>query len=857
MSVDQLFQLENTANQNTWKLTRAEIKSTYKRFIDVSNELGKQFSEWDETSQQFGNSTYYAYWRQYRIPAATFVPEYVVGVELYDIQGMPLSTPIDQDFPRQLNQSQEKFSLVKGKYEFFFLLTYPLVFDMQNPKLGGYIVLKIDFIAAFKKLQRFRYGNLNTITIDLGENKVLNGDDIVSHIHVDPNENAEFKELQSLMFKTLAQFSAVGISMALLLLYLLVKIFALPSRRLSNHIDSLHEGNVDPLADHDAAKLSVAEFEKIRVSLNNYQAQINSQDVKLRESEMRMRAVLENIVDGILTINEKGNIESCNAAGGRLFGTPPQDLINKNISSLIQTDTLHSYFTYYGQRFHKLDDALLVNDTCELVGQKCDGTFFPMEIALSKMELSGRLLYIVVVRDITERKRAEEKLLYMANYDGLTGLPNRALFRDRLSQAINHARAEKKIVAVVFFDLDQFKKINDSSGHHAGDQLLVGAATRLKSVTREIDTVSRFGGDEFMVILESIQNIDEVTDLVNKMLKEMEKPFLIDQQEVFVAASAGIALYPIDDVNLDALVKNADTAMFRAKENGGNSYQFFQQEMNRKAVERLKIESALRYALEKSEFEVYYQPKINIKHNQIVGMEALLRWTHPVLGSVPPLVFIPILEETGMIMAVGDWVLENACKQTKLWHDAGYNKLTVSVNVSTRQFRQKDFDLRVKNIWEKCQFDPRFLELEITESVLVENMESATDLLISFHSMGVRISIDDFGTGYSSLSYLKRFPIDTLKIDRSFVRDVIEDVDDAVITEGIIALARSLQLQVVAEGVENLEQLQFLQELQCDEVQGYYFSRPLPSKDFESYLKNQEARLANGAEIQVSKLAGN
>lgn len=852
ISIKQISQLERAANQNTLQLTRSELNSTYERFIDSINHLGKQFSDWDETVQQYGNSTYYAYWRQYRVPASGFVPDYLVGVELYDIQGKPLAKPADADFPAQLSNTPEKYQLKKGKYDFYFLLTYPLLHNIQNPGLGGYIVLKLDFIAAFKKLQRFRYGNLNTITIDFGDANTIKGADIVSRIHADPIANAEFKQLQSLMYKTLGQFFTTGMAMALLLLYLLVKIFALPSRHLSHHIDSLHQGYVDPDSDHETSKLSVAEFEKIRRSLNHYQAQINQQDAQLRENEMRMRTILDNVVDGILTIDEKGCIESCNMAGGIIFSESPELLVGKNISSLIESETLQDYFTYYGQRFHKLDDAMQSNDTCELLGIKSDHSIFPMEIALSKIEMSGRQLYVVVVRDITERKRAEEKLLYMANFDELTGLPNRTLFRDRLTQAVAHARLEKNMAAVIFFDLDQFKKVNDSAGHHVGDQLLIGAAARLRKSVREIDTVSRFGGDEFMVILESIHNVDEVTDLVERMLLEMEKPFQLDQQEVFVGASAGIALYPIDDTNIDNLLKNADTAMFRAKEIGGNSYQYFQAEMNSKAVERLKLESALRYALEKNQFELYYQPRINVKQDRVIGMEALLRWNHPELGTVSPLHFIPILEETGLIMAVGDWVLETACRHTKIWHEAGFTDLSVSVNLSTRQFRQKDLDVRMRDIWEKCDFDPHYLELEITESVLMENMESAIDILTSFHDMGVRISIDDFGTGYSSLSYLKRFPIDTLKIDRSFVRDIIADIDDAVITEGIIALARSLQLQVVAEGVENQDQLRFLKALQCDEVQGFHFSRPLPLQEFEQYISDKAYCQPNTS----SKLAG-
>ena len=345
-----------------------------------------------------------------------------------------------------------------------------------------------------------------------------------------------------------------------------------------------------------------------------------------------------------------------------------------------------------------------------------------------------------------------------------------------------------------------------------------------------------------MVILESIKHVDEVTDIVTNLLEALEKPFMLEGQEAFIAASAGIAIYPFDDVEINNLVKNADTAMFRAKEQGGNTYQYFKSDMNTKAVERLKLESALRHALERNEFELYYQPRVDLYTGAINGMEALLRWNNPQLGAVSPLTFIPLLEETGLIVPVGDWVLKTACEQTRVWHEAGYSQLKVSVNLSARQFRQKDLVNRFKTIWEASGLVPAYLELEITEGLLVDNVDTVVDILGEFYTHGVQISIDDFGTGYSSLSYLKRFPIHTLKIDRSFVRDIIDDPDDAAITAAIVALARSLRLNIIAEGVETKSQLDYLTSLSCDEVQGFYFSKPLPAHEFEAFMSAQRQK---------------
>jgi diguanylate cyclase (GGDEF)-like protein/PAS domain S-box-containing protein len=594
-------------------------------------------------------------------------------------------------------------------------------------------------------------------------------------------------------------------------------------------LDSLHNSESD--------KLAVAEFEKVRLSLNDYQTQLDNRDAALRENEMRMRAVLDNVVDGILTIDAQGVIESCNPAAKRIFTLGNNDIAGKNITSLFAEACLKDFHNYCGLDLQNPIDVLHTNGACELIGKRVDHSNFPIEIALSRMQVADMQLFIVVVRDITERKRAEERLVYLANYDELTGLPNRTLFHDRLHQAVAHAKREQRLVAVLFFDLDHFKKINDTLGHHVGDQLLVGAAARLSSSVRELDTVARLGGDEFMVILEGIKHVDEVTDIVTNLLEALEKPFMLEGQEAFVAASAGIAIYPFDDVDINNLVKNADTAMFRAKEHGGNTYQYFKSDMNAKAMERLKLESALRHALERDEFELYYQPRVDLRTGAISGMEALLRWNNPRIGSVSPYTFIPLLEETGLIMPVGDWVLKTACEQTRRWHQAGYQHLRVSVNLSARQFRQKDLVKRFKALWESSGLNPAYLELEITEGLLVENVDAVVRILSAFHDHDVQISIDDFGKGYSSLSYLKRFPIQTLKIDRSFVRDIVDDSDDAAITAAIVALARSLRLNIVAEGVETKSQLDYLTSLSCDEVQGFFFSKPLPAGEFEEFMK--------------------
>lgn len=436
-----------------------------------------------------------------------------------------------------------------------------------------------------------------------------------------------------------------------------------------------------------------------------------------------------------------------------------------------------------------------------------------------------------LIAQIRERKLAEERFAHLAHHDSLTGLPNRVLFHDRLQLAMIEAKRHHHSVAVLFLDADRFKTINDTLGHDVGDDLLKQIAQRLTSSLRAGDTVSRLAGDEFALILPAVEDTNDTRHLARRLLGCFSEPFQLKEQHIFITASIGVTLYPGDATTVEGLLKNADTAMYRAKYAGRNNFQFYSAAMHDEALKRLKLENCLRGSMERNELILHYQPLVNIKTGQIEGMEALLRWNHPEFGLVPPLDFIPLAEETGLIIPIGEWVLRTACSQARDWQIAGLAPLQLSVNLSARQF-QRDLAGVVSSILQETNLEPKYLELELTESVVMQNPEAAVATLDALDRMGVRLSIDDFGTGYSSLSYLKRFPIDKLKVDRSFVRDIPGDADDMLITTGIIGLAHSLGIQVVAEGVETHAQLGFLREQQCDVMQGYYFSKPLPASEF-------------------------
>ncbi len=431
------------------------------------------------------------------------------------------------------------------------------------------------------------------------------------------------------------------------------------------------------------------------------------------------------------------------------------------------------------------------------------------------------------------------QMTHSAQHDFLTGLPNRMLLNDRVNQApsLPSSTGTPRKWRCWFLDLDGFKHINDSLGHPTGDKLLQSIAKRLVDCVRVSDTVSRQGGDEFVVLLSEIEQPEDAAITARRMLHAVAEAHLIDQHDLHVTTSIGLSVFPDDGLDAEALVKNADTAMYQAKENGRHSYQFFKPAMNVRAVERQSIEESLRRALEREEFTLHYQPKINLRTGEITGAEALLRWTHPARGRVSPAQFIPVAEDCGLILPIGQWVLREACKQARGWVNAGLPISTVAVNISAMEFRDDNFLDIVFGILEETGLDPGSLELELTESVLMKRVESAASVLKTLRAKGIQIAVDDFGTGYSSLSYLRKFPIDALKIDQSFVRQISSTTDDTTIVTAVIGMGRSMNLRVVAEGVETREELAFLQMHQCDEAQGFYFSRPVPARDFANLLR--------------------
>ena len=451
-------------------------------------------------------------------------------------------------------------------------------------------------------------------------------------------------------------------------------------------------------------------------------------------------------------------------------------------------------------------------------------------------EKGNFLGYRGVARDITARVQAEEELARMAHYDALTNLPNRGLLLARLTRAMGRADRADTLVAVLFLDLDQFKEINDSLGHAVGDAVLKAIAQRLEGCLRSTDTVARLGGDEFTILLENLRGTDEIAGIADKLLRAIARPAEVAGQTLHLSTSIGVTVYPRDERNADTLLRNADLAMYHAKQEGRNNVQFFSPDMSERTEQRVDLVARLRGALGRGEFALHYQPQVDVRSGTITGVEALLRWRDPERGMVPPAQFIPIAEDTGLIVPIGEWVLREACAQAQRWLAAGYGPLTVAVNLAPRQFRQKDLVATVAGILADTGLPAGCLELEITESTMMQRAEEAAACLRELHALGVRISLDDFGTGYSSLAYLHRFPVHSLKVDQTFVRDIKSDRDDAAIVSTVITLARQMKLKSLAEGVETREQLAFLRTRGCDYFQGFLFCRPLPAVDIEALL---------------------
>jgi diguanylate cyclase (GGDEF)-like protein/PAS domain S-box-containing protein len=544
----------------------------------------------------------------------------------------------------------------------------------------------------------------------------------------------------------------------------------------------------------------------------------------------KQSAAMQASMDGMGILNERLDFTYANEALARLFGfNGAHDIVGKNLCDLYEPPEQVRFVTI-------IMPQVLQRGRWrgEASGWRRDGAQFPQEISLTLLDGGG---FVCVVRDITERTYAEEQIKHLAYHDALTGLPNRLLFKDRVTVALSHAQRDSSRLAVLFLDLDRFKVINDSLGHNIGDQLLQAVASRVQSCVRDSDTLARLGGDEFTLLLPGLSRSDDAAPVADKILDAVRLPFHIEGREFYITTSIGISLYPEDGSDAESLIKNADTAMYQAKEQGRDNYQLFNAYVNARALQRITIEHGLRRALAADELQVHYQPIYDFRSGRISGMEALLRWTHPDLGPIPPGVFIPLAESTGAMVPIGAWVLRTACAQAKAWHEAGFRSLSLAVNLSVTQLHQGDLVERVRQILDETQLPPRLLELEITESSAMLSPETSIRTLYDLKKLGIRISLDDFGTGHSSLSYLKRFPIDTLKIDQSFVRDINSDPDTAAIVTAIIAMAHSLRLKVIAEGVELTEQANFLRRYGCDQMQGYLVKPPVPATEFVAILQ--------------------
>lgn len=567
---------------------------------------------------------------------------------------------------------------------------------------------------------------------------------------------------------------------------------------------------------------------------------------EILESQSRiLQSILDSMGDGVIVADEEGKLLFINPAAEKIIGLD---------SATAAPDEMVEQFCTYLPAIITPGSKKDIPLVRAIRGEIFDATDVLMRHAKSSksvwLSVTGRPLKdsdgasrggVVVFRDSTEQKQIEQHLNYLANYDALTGLANRILFFDHLTQGLTRTHWQKRFIAVLFLDLDRFKSVNDMFGHNVGDILLQTVAARLVECVRAGDTVARLAGDEFALILADIAHEDDVLRIIKKIQDAMSMIYKIDNHEIFISTSIGISMFPGDGDDADALLRNADTAMYRAKEMGRSHYQHYSSSMGTQAAQRVKLENALHHALEREELQLYYQPLINIATGEITGMEALLRWQHPQAGMLLPSTFISLAEDNGLIVPIGEWVLRTACNQNKAWQRAGLVSIRIAVNLSARQFQQQNILEIIARILVQEDLEARYLEVELTESIM-QDME-AIEVLRKLRETGVQIVIDDFGTGYSSLNYLKHFPIDKLKVDQSFVAGIPNDPDNTALTTAIIAMAHSLKLKVVAEGVETIEQLEFLKSLDCHEAQGYYLSKPLPASQITEFLLRNNSRI--------------
>lgn len=554
---------------------------------------------------------------------------------------------------------------------------------------------------------------------------------------------------------------------------------------------------------------------------------------ELRDSEQAYRALAESSKDFFYRLDRDGTFTLVSPAFERMTGWPPEEMYGTSFTALLHPEDVPA-------ARKQIDEIVLDNRTpkpADLRIRSRSGLVLTCEFAAVPFLRDGRLEGVFgSARDVTERTWAAEQLLHLAYYDSLTGLPNRELFLDRLRQSLVQTLRAQGMLAVILLDLDRFKAVNNALGHRTGDLLLMAVAHRLSRALRESDTVARHGGDEFIIAVPGIRSASDAVLVAKKVAGVMAAPFAVNGQDLFVTASLGVSLAPADGSDADTLIRHADVAMYQAKSQGRNSFHFYAHTMHAEALRKLVLENHLQRAVERGEMLLHYQPLVDVATGAVVGAEALVRWQHPVMGLLYPLEFIPLAEETGLIVPLGEWLLQQACKQARSWQASGWPALRMSLNLSMRQFLQNDLPAQVRKALERSGLDPGFLDLELTESMLMPDGERTMTTLRDLKALGVHLTIDDFGTGYSSLSCLKDLPLSTLKLDRSFVNSISADRGNQAVSKAIVALAHNLNMRVIGEGVETADQLEYLRSLRCDEVQGYLFSRPVSANDMTQFM---------------------
>ncbi len=599
---------------------------------------------------------------------------------------------------------------------------------------------------------------------------------------------------------------------------ILESIKALSNEELNKEVPKYQKGD-------DFYQISIA-LEKLRIEL---------QEKQKAEMKLRLNAkVFENTAEMIIVTDKNNRIIDVNKAFSKITGYSKEEVIGKN-PNIIQSG-------YQDKNFYKnLWKSVIKNGYWqgEIWDRKKNGALIANLLTISTIKDGEDYYYIGVAADITKLKESQERAEFLAFHDTLTNLPNRVLFLDRLEHAIKKSIRNESKLAILFIDLDQFKNINDTLGHPVGDILLQEIAQRLKKTVRPEDTIARLGGDEFVILIENVKDETLLATIANRILKELSKPVLLESKESIITCSIGISIYPNDGVDGDILIQNADTAMYAAKAEGRNNYQFYRKDLTIIAKEKFALENDLRKVLSRNELTLKYQPQVDTMEHKMMGVEALVRWKHNSKGFISPELFIRLAEEIGMINDIGKWVFREACKQTKIWQDKGMNNFRVAVNLSVKQLMNPNLVKDFKNILEEIGIEAETIELEVTESYIMEHIEKCIDTLYKLKEMGFTLAIDDFGTGYSSLSYLKKLPIKRLKVDKSFVMDIYKDSDDMAIAKTILAMGKSLGLEVIAEGVEEEEQLNFLMQQGCEEVQGYYFSKPLMPDELEEWYRKK------------------